>query len=88
MLTTVLDDTTQDQELDLCVELKAGGLRCGDDLSKLICERVTDSLRRHNKEYNRLYEEMGACATPTVRLGEYGAKEFTIGVKHRWTARQ
>ncbi|HSI21010.1 MAG TPA: phenylacetate--CoA ligase family protein [Verrucomicrobiae bacterium] len=80
-------DRKQNQTLHLYVELRRDKKQ-SESLAFEIQEAVMGSLRKYNSEYNKLYSEMGAKARPRIHLLAYGAPEFEIKIKHRWTSKQ
>lgn len=70
LLTTELDDTYE-QLLRLRVEVRRRS-DIGSGLASQICERVTDTLRKTNSEYNWLHSAIGARAEPSVSLHPAG----------------
>lgn len=81
---TLYDDASQEQTLHLYIELK-NNVETHQKIEKMVLESVIKSLKTHNSEYNRLYQELEHKANPKVHLLPYESPEFTIKIKQRWT---
>lgn len=77
------DDSTQEQELNINVELQPGVIS-DKKLENKIRKSILDSLIKYNSEYGKLYQEVGKKVEPVIFLLEQGSPDFKMGIKHRW----
>mgnify|MGYP001615161111 CR=1 FL=1 len=82
------DDTTQEQTLNLTIELQEGA-KSDQKIERKIFRAVVDSLIQNNSEYSKLHQEIGKKAEPIIRLSGQGDgdQDFKPGIKHRWFKR-
>jgi len=85
-ITADFDAVTQEQVLNLTVELQQG-LKPTPKIEKKVFNAVVGSLEHNNSEYNKLHQEIGKKAEPIVHLLEQGNPDFKPGIKHRWFKR-
>lgn len=86
ILETVNEPETQEQILNLSLELKPGVDEATVPVDDII-ESVLMSLKKYNSEFSRLYQEIGSKAHPNIFLVPADSPEFAIAIKHRWNSR-
>ncbi len=86
ILKTKTDDNTQEQTLELYVELKHA-IAPTPQTRDLILSSVLASLQANNSEYRKLHSELKHKAEPKISLIAFGSPEFQINVKHQWSAK-
>lgn len=69
--------------LQLRIQAREGSNRSAE-LRDTIAERVTNTLRRRNSEYEVIYNTIREGAVPSVILDAFHNPDYVVGIKHRW----